>query len=340
MSKQGFYNDNMFRTYPFIDPDNGVGLPKSTIVDFGCYICSDVQYVEGQNNVWLRSVSRTGNAFTFTFECDAAGLTGNYLVFTRYLSDPEMSYSFSDFQGDYTSSDAPLNDHNESDSFNSCPEKILWEGYLVTGNLEELAAILSSGNAIYGVTNVEPSLVVNIQDSSVRTINIANRLPVTVTPAEGCGTASDGEKPIYVYRSCITGDITFSHGYSCNVNLTNSSNEISFTATVSNSIKGQFCGNEEDTGIYLKSNLVPGMQVSSKHTVPSGSVLYTGGPSCRETLKSINGINAKRLWIVGGRGIGLTTDPETNTIYVEATLSGLAICANSSLSLSSAMLNG
>ena len=142
---------------------------------------------------------------------------------------------------------------------------------------------------------------------------------------------------IYVYQTCITGDIRFTHGYSCNVDMSARNNEITFTATVDDAVKGQFCGNEPDT-IRYASNLLPGIKVGSGHYLVDGWRAYSGYPLCDETLKTINGIGGKRLWIVGGQGINLTTDQETYTISIEATLSGLAICANSSLYLSSANL--
>jgi hypothetical protein len=342
VSKQGFYYDNMFRTYPFVDPDVGIQLPKSTIVDFNCYIYSEVGFREDENVVWLYRVSRTGDDFTFSFACDAEGLDGQLLEFTKNLNDPELSYQFSGQDISYNSSYVPP-EENTSDVPTSCPEAILWEGYLVIGNLTELADIISSGEVIYDFsqgTVVEPALVVNIQDSTIRTINIANKLPVQVTPPEGCGEAVTPARDILVYRSCLTGDIKFTHGYSCNVGMTVANNQIDFTATVDGSIKGQFCGNESELPIYLKSELIPGMQVAPNQAIPEGSVLYTGGPTCRDTLKSINGINAKGLWIVGGKGISLTADQETFSINVEITLSGLAICANPSLSLSSVSLGG
>lgn len=341
MSKQGFYNDNLFRAYPFKDPDIGLQLPESTLVDFNCYIYIDVGYAEDQNKVWLYSVERVGNDFAFKFACDADGLTGNYLTFVKNLSDPEFSYAFSSNIESYTSSSIVLDETlNESYAPNTCPEKILWEGYIVIGSLAELADTMNPGDIIYdysGDTVVEPALVINIQDSTVRTLNIANRLPAQVTPPDGCEGPPVLDE-ILVHRTCITGDVVFSHGYCCDVGMTVADNEINFTALETGSIKGNFCGNEQDTAIYIKSLLVPGIQVASTHVVPANSALYSGGPTCRETLKSINGISAKRLWIVGGKGISLTTDQETFSINVEVTLSGLAICANSSLYLSSASL--
>ena len=330
MSKQGFYLDNMFRTYPFIDPDSGIGLPKSTIVDFNCYIYTEVSYKEDENKVWLYSVERSGNNFIFRFACNASGLSGNYLTFVKNLNDPELSYAFSETLGTYASSSIPIIDDEPG---NGCPEKILWEGYLVIGSLTELADSMTSGDILYdpGIeTVIEPTLVINIQDSNIRTINLANRLPLQVRAPEGCQQGYETYWPerIVIYRVCMTGDIVFKHGYSCNVSMVSASNEINFTATVDEAIEGQNC-----------ENLIPGLYVGAGQAVPYGSVLYTGGPTCRDTLKSINGISAKRLWIVGGKGISLTTDQETFTINVSATLSGLAVCANSSLYLSSAVLD-
>ena len=341
MSKQGFYVDNLYRTYPFIDPDTGLQLPKSTIVDFNCYIYVEVGYAEDQNKVWLYSVERVADDFIFKFACDAPGLADNYLTFVKNLNDPEFSYAFSSNIEFYTSSSIILEEEpNQDYDPNVCPEKILWEGYIVIGSLQDLAATMNSGDIIYdaGVgTAIEPSLVINIQDSTVRTLSIANKVPQQVTPPEGC-SGPEVVDYILVHRSCISGDIVFSHGYCCNVELSEADNEITFTALDTNSIKGNFCGNEQDTSIFWKSELIPGIRVAYAHEVPGNSTLYSGGPSCRETLKSVNGISAKRLWIVGGQGISLTEDQGTFSINVAVTLSGLAICSNSNLYLSSAIL--
>lgn len=343
MSKQGFYFDNMFRAYPFVDSQTGMSLPEDVIVDFSCCIYSDVGYVEGQNKVWLYSVERIGSNFIFTFASDAVGLSGKYLTFVKNLNDKELSYAFSETLGFYSTSSSVSLASSESAAYNpdSCPEKIIWEGFIVVGNLANLANVLSPGDSMYdynGDTAVEPALVINAQDSNVRTINIANKIQTTVKAPEGC---PDSNRPdsgeIYVYQTCLTGDIKFAHGYSCNVDISSRNNEITFTATVDESIEGQFCGNEP-ASIRYASNLIPGIKVGTGHEPVAGWRAYSGGPLCDETLKTINGIGGKRLWIVGGQGINLTTDQETYTISVEATLSGLAICANSSLYLSSAAL--
>lgn len=342
MAKQGFYFDNMFRAYPFVDSQTGLSLPEDTIVDFNCCIYSEVGYVEGINKVWLYSVERVGDNFIFTFASDAEGLIGNYLTFVKSLNDAELSYAFSEAIGTYsTSSSVSLSSQSAAYNPDSCPEKIIWEGFIVTGNLNNLANILSPGDSMYDYnsdTYIEPALVTNAQDSHVRTISIANKIQAVVKAPEGCTDLNRPENDeIYVYQTCITGDVKFTHGYSCNVDISTRNNEIIFTATVDDAIKGQFCGNEPNS-IRYASNLIPGIKVGTGHALASGWSAYSGGPLCNETLKSINGIGGKRLWIVGGAGINLTTDQETYTILVEATLSGLAICANSSLYLSSAAL--
>jgi hypothetical protein len=308
MSKQGFYLDNMFRTYPFVDPITGsiAAFPKSTIVDFNCYIYDEVGYVEGVNTVWLHSTERVSDTFIFKFASDATGLSGNYLTFAKSINDPEMSYSFSDSSGDYTSSSIPIED--------SCPKKIIWEGYLVAGNLSELAGLMPNDGIAYSPSSeakIEPSLIINIQNSNIRTINIANKVPTQAT--------SPGECPDYpeldgikVHKSCITGDVIFDHGYSCNVAVSTSTNEITFTTALAEAVKGQVCDD----------------------------ILFTTqGPDCADTLKSINGMGAKRLWIVGGKGISLSVNQTTFSIDLYATLSGLAVCANPEMYLSSAILD-
>lgn len=308
MSKQGFYLDNMFRTYPFVDPITGsiAAFPKSTIVDFNCYIYNEVGYVEGVNTVWLHSTERTSDTIIFKFASDAAGLSENYLTFVTRINDPEMSYSFSESAGEYTSSSIPIEDE--------CPRKIIWEGYLVSGNLSELAELMPVDEIVYSPSSeakIEPSLVINIQNSNIRTINIANKVPPQATAPEGCSAYPDVVGTL-VHTRCITGDVVFDHGYSCNVAASTSVNEITFTASVDGAIKGQVC---------------------------ESTLFTTGGPDCSDTLKSINGMGAKRLWIVGGRGVSLSVDQITFSINLSATLSGLAVCANPEIYLSSAILD-
>lgn len=343
MSKQGFYFDNMFRAYPFVDSPTGMSLPEDAIVDFNCHIYSDVGYVAGVNKVWLNSVERSGDDFIFTFISDASGLSGKHLTFIKNLNDVELSYAFSEAVGSYSTSSSVSLASSESATYNpdSCPEKIIWEGFIVVGSLNRLANVMEPGESMYdynGDTAIEPALVINAQDSTVRTVNVANKIQATVKAPEECDDLNrpdNGE--IYAYQTCITGDIKFAHGYSCNVDISSRSNEITFTATVNEAFAGQFCGNEPSS-IRYASNLVPGIKVGTGHYLPEGWSAYSGGPMCNETLKSINGIGGKRLWIVGGQGINLTTNQENYSISVEATLSGLAICANSSLYLSSANL--
>ena len=243
MSKQGFYFDNMFRAYPFMDSQTGMALPEDAIVDFNCFIYSEVGYNEKVNKVWLHSVYRVGNSFIFTFMSDAEGLSGKYLTFVKDLDDVELSYAFSDSVGTYSTSSSVSLISSESAAYNpsSCPEKVIWEGFIVIGSLVKLANVLSPGESMYdynGDTSIEPCLIINMQDSSVRTINIANKIQAIVKAPDGC---TDYNRPdidsIYVYQTCITGDIRFTHGYSCNVDMSARNNEITFTATVDDAVK-------------------------------------------------------------------------------------------------------
>jgi hypothetical protein len=62
-------------------------------------------------------------------------------------------------------------------------------------------------------------------------------------------------------------------------------------------------------------------------TPPEGSFLLSGGPRCKDTIKTINGINGQTVSIKGGPGILVTaSELLDNTIVVEADLHGMALC--------------
>ena len=94
MAKPGLWNDNRFRSYPFIKGETGKtgagtieNVPFSTIVDAGFTMGLDSGYVAGEHSVWLELVSRSGDTVTFRFESDAPGLFNRPLVFTRDVDD-------------------------------------------------------------------------------------------------------------------------------------------------------------------------------------------------------------------------------------------------------------
>lgn len=357
MSKQGLYFDNMFRAYPFIDSSLGMALPDEAIVDFKCFINSEAGFIADEHKVWLYAVKRTQTHVVFSFACDAAALSDKVLSFYIPAGSGEITYAFSELQSLNNACVDPQSLSSESSSAVSTQQSssstsepyttdsglVIWDGFIVVGNLTSLLESMEITDCMTdpeGYTKVEPALVVDLQSTMVRFVNIANKLPTTVTAAEGCSDGLEQSYDIITYHRNITGDIKFVNGYSCNVTLSESDNSIVFTATTDTAVKGQFCGHEELAQIKYKSELIPGIKFGDNHTIPNDSLLYSGGPLCRDTLKSINGVGGKRLWIIAGRGIALTENQENYLISINATLSGLAVCyaPGTSVSVSSASL--
>ena len=336
---QGFYFDNMFRAYPFIDTGSNSVIPDDVIVDFKCSISSSSGFVEDENKIWLYSVYRSENDLIFSFACDALGLSNYLLTFSVPLTASELTHSFS-----YLTmiSDSCTSGYSSSSSGSAYEPEPLWDGFIIVGKLTSFIETISAGECLSGHSSdaeVEPSLITNMQNVAVRSINIANKAPTVVSEPDECPQVDEQVYYTYVYHTDITGDVTFTDGYSCNVSMTESDNSITFTTTVDNAVKGQFCGEDPLGPIKYPSSLIPGIRVGIDHTeTPEGSQLYSGGPLCRDTLKSINGVGGRRLWIIGGKGIRLTTDQGNNAIDIEATLSGLAVCANPDVYLSSASI--
>lgn len=339
MAMQGFYFDNMFRAYPFVDTGSNSIIPDDVIVDFRCSISSNSGFVEDENKIQLYSIYRSEYELIFSFSCDASGLSNYLLNFSVPLNSSEITHSFSYLTA---ISNNCTNEYPSSSSGSAYEAEPLWDGFIIVGKLTSILESISTGECLSGYgsdAEVEPSLIINMQNVSVRSINIANKAPALVSEPDECPQVEEQVYYTYVYHTDITGDVTFTDGYSCNVTISESDNSITFSTTVDNAVKGQFCGEDPLGPIKYPSSLIPGIRVGIDHTeTPEGSQLYSGGPLCRDTLKSINGVGGKRLWIIGGKGIRLTTDQGNNAIDIEATLSGLAVCANPDVYLSSASI--
>lgn len=333
MAKQGFYFDNMFRSYPFVDPAVEPPIPKETVVEFNCAVNYGSGFVDGVNTVRLYSIEKTINQLILEFKCDAAGLINKSLVFSVNYPATELTYSFASVKLDegYSS--------NSSSSVADIDEDLLWDGFIIFGNINAIIDSMYVGEVVMVDSSyvVEPTLIKNLQSADVQSISIANQTPEQATPASGCGEDPSALYENLVYHEGLVGDVRFVNGYSCNVTLATSSNSVIFTATVTDAIKGQFC-NDEPASIKYPSTLIPGIRMGADQEIPDGSELYSGGPTCKDTIKSINGMGGKRLWVVGGKGITLTSTQADYLISIEATLNGLAICANPDVYISSAVI--
>ena len=317
MPRTGFYNDNANRNYPFTSDSTlllggNVSLPTSVIVDFGCILGQGSQFSPDTHQVTLESITRSGTQYIIQFQCNAPGLATRPLQFVRNITDAEYATEFTE-SATFSSGDDAACDIDFP----------AWEGFLVTGDLTELANIIADGTVASATADgfvLELARVQNIENTFVQTVNLANAQRLRVTPPPGCvgvGTASnDGLIPApgttVVNASCLAGPLLLQEGYNCFIVQNTTSNTISINA-VAGAGAGDPCNDE-----------VPRYD---GEIIPANSNLYTGGPSCFDLLRSINGITGPEFKLTAGDGVSILTPANSpHTITVDVNLRSLAVC--------------
>jgi hypothetical protein len=287
MPRAGFYNDNEYRAYPFIYKTDTPtpSLPDACIVDCGIIMGLDSQYDETTHTVWLSSIHRAIAHFEFELTTDAPGAANKPLVFTRALNAKEW-----------------LTEHNESDpaADKECATEPAWEGFLVTGVLDELTA-----NMVVGATRVfsstdyvlEPARVQSLVKSYLRSISLGNySRVVAAAPSECGGPENPPDRYVVVNKKCMQGDLKFKEGYNCQIFQVDRNNEIIVTAAV-----GAGAGD---------TTLCDEIKLFEDEAPPEGSKFLSGGPACDEIVFTVNGVNYEgSLQIIGGAGVEIRQDP-------------------------------
>lgn len=345
MSRAGFYSDNELRNYPFVGGDTGVAIPTQSVVDFGCIMGPASGFVTGVHKVWLSRVSRSDRTFRFEYKTDAPGLVGRSLVFEFYDEDPEYTTRFAqdDIELGSTASLTSIAD--------PCGADVNWEGYMVIGKLlytvksftnlapgvilwnssddgmlwqspasylleQVLANPYGSSDEDFdgsGATQVEPALIQNLSSIYVRQISLANSPRTKATPPTVCDSSSSRTpEPNYINFECLKGRIKVVPGYNCEIIVNDSDNSITVSGLVGAG-EGQACDEPK-----LYSSEVP----------PEGSNLLSGGPECKDILKTINGLGGKTVNIVGGLGVTVSEGVTPNTIVITPDHHGMALCAS------------
>ena len=260
--------------------------------------------------MYLHQITRTGTTFTFDFRSDAPGLLEYALVFSRTLGDPE-------YATDYVAA-APL------DGAQGSPEApgLLWEGFLVTGPLDSLAAALPADGALAATTGpqVEPALIQNLGRSYVRSINLANQDRTRATPPADCpgAGAPEGDLPYIVSATGLTGDLRFVEGYNLALRQNALDNSLTFSS-IQGAGAGEPCNTPETP--HGEVPLYPGEQP------PAGSILLSGGPTCDEAINSINGLTASVIRLIPGLGTQIAPAPnDQNTLIVDLSGHNMTVC--------------
>jgi hypothetical protein len=302
MARAGWYDESEYRDYPFQTVLNSNALPQEAIVDFGAIMGPDIAYDDTQDNVYLYSISRTGTVFTYQFRTTASDDT---LTFTR------DSATAGEFATEWADAGTPW----EGSAAHDCTLPS-WRGFLVTGRFDALLTAIASGDSIVfpALWLIEPGRIQSLNGSRVQSFNVVNSPRRHAALPSMCDPDEDSTDLVVIAR-CLQGHIALVEGYNCAIRQDEQNNRLTVSANLGAG-KGRQC---EEIPIF------------ENEQKPDDSPFYTGGPSCKQILKSINGKGGKHLQIRAGRGIRIYTDPQqAHTLVVDRSLHDFAAFCGSS----------
>lgn len=259
MSKLGFYNDNMFRAYPFMaDDDRAAPHTKavnSAIVDVG-FVVTNPYYVAGLNGISLTGISLVGDTIFFGFSASLTWTNENHinnedndaLVLRDYPAAISFRQNvdvaeFTPAEGEAQTATIAYNIYNK-DGIAVGFTRTGIEGFLVTGNLTELRDYLSRAGGILQLSySVEPARI-QVLNSSVNFIGVANKKRVVVPPCRLPETCVDpfeeepaeeeipGDDLVFPKNCLCVGDIIFLDGTNTRITQNTNLNLINVAAHV------------------------------------------------------------------------------------------------------------
>lgn len=314
MARTSFYDDNSSRAYPFLR--DAPFFSNAAVVACGFMLGPNTGYEQGVHRVSLTQIRRYGQQILFRFECDAPGLTGKSLLFSREANQTAYATSYADPSDDFVAS------ISESASYSETGESVAavcgladdFSGFLTTGDLTELLEQLTAaGDELLGDATVEPALLVDLTLAYARSLNLANGDRTRYETPDGCREQCwpVTPQPLYVRSSCLQGHVRFLEGYNVSIRQSALDNSLTFDGLVGGG-EGEPC------------EQVP---VFAGETTPDDSVFLEGGPGCGEVLRSINGQGGRVFQIKGGQGVAVRSEPDKHKVVVIVDTQGMAVCA-------------
>lgn len=299
MARTSFYDDNKHRRYPFVStaaiesaPEAVDQIPDAVVLACGFTVHAYSGFINGEHSVWLHRASYDSSNIILEFASDAPGLVGKPLIFTTLRNAGESHITFASTSG---ADPDPVP--------GGCTGQLLWMGFVVVGDSEVFVAWPNAASPPVTLDQdqhtVEPALVQNLDGAYVRSVNLANRRRVRTTDVPG------EERPVLVNAQCMQGPIRFVEGKNCRIDYDLTNNGLVFSAE-ENAGDGETC---------VELPAYPG-------EVPvEGSSLLSGGPTCRETIKTINGVGGPRVSFRGAPGGGLSVaKDESNPHKINVTI--------------------
>lgn len=183
MSKNGFYNDNMFRAYPFVrDVTKNYDAIDAAIVDAGFMLGQELRY--DPENDWLElfEIARVDNAVIFRFGVHrlcADKICVQDVEFQQQIDRPEFS------PASLVAARMPLAENvltpDDASPENELIQQQMIDGFMITGNLTQLLTALEANSGTWTVAyRVEPARIQNLYNTRVNTIAVANVKRTTI----------------------------------------------------------------------------------------------------------------------------------------------------------------
>jgi hypothetical protein len=332
MGRPGFYNDNEYRSYPFVDRPTTFEalpyrLPDTAIVDAGFVMLLDAVYDDSTDVVYLQKVVlHDYGVFDFYFVTTTESGT-HTIIFQRDFVNgiPE---SFTEY--------AICNNDNE------CAYEPVWSGFLVTGVLSDLIADMSAflvepdpaslpanvtiegssavAHFAAGTYQIEPARIQNLNKGYLRSVTVANRERTKTPPCSDVFVAEDTtSSQIVVNAACLKGPIVFKEGYNTRITQVDRSSSLIFTAEKNSGTRAdnELCENHSEIPLFPE-------EVDNKPLIHAGinggeakrSLFLSGGWACKDLIFTINGLGGSNVNIVSGKNIQIGYDAETNAITV------------------------
>jgi len=297
MARTTFYDDNKHRRYPFIStaaiessPDAIHQIPDSVLLACGFTMHAYSGFIVGTHSVWLNRLSYDSGNLILEFASDAPGISGEPITFTVPRAAGESTIVFSEATGVGTNVIS-----------GGCTDQLLWMGFAVVGNTEDYVAWATANPYATVATQhtIEPGLIQSLDGSYVRSVNLANQKRVQTTDAPGA------VRPYIVNAQCIQGPIRFLEGVNCRIDYDLGDNGLIFNAEVGAGA-GETC---VEIPVYIGE------------ASPDGGSLLSGGPTCNETIKTINGVGGPRISMRGAPGGGIAVEKDlTNPHKINVTI--------------------
>jgi hypothetical protein len=302
MPRDGFYNDNEYRQFPFVHKKTYAAavLPTGLIVDCGFIMGIDSGFDAALHFVYLHSVTRIADVYQFEFRTNAPGASDKPLTFTRATTAEEWTTEHVD--------SAPVT------GTTFCATEPAWEGFVVSGDIRN--AELANGTTLVFNTErvVEPRRVQSLVNGYLRSISIGNYSREVIPPCATVSSSSSTPREVISYQECLKDNIKFIPGFNCEITQNDNSRTITIAPLLGADTTGtgaaELCENHGELKFFADE--LPPVDGNGDPR----SQFLSGGPACNEVITSINGLPGPNVNLSPGTGIQIVTDAELSTLNI------------------------